>query len=442
MLQSYFKLSENNTSIRNEFIGGLTSFLATFYIIIVNPAILSQAGMPAPAVTTATILITFFSTLLMGIYSKNPIVVAPGMGLNAFFTYSVVIGGGHDYHTALGAVFLSGIIFILLSIFNLRVKVLDSIPLNLRNALAAGIGFFITFIGLINGGIIVKNPATFVALGPVVPTMAIFFIGLFATAYMYEKKFSGSLILGIIFTSVLSYPIGRWFGEAGHLAVGAKTLSTYSGIFSMPDFSLIMQMNVKAAFQASMIGVLFSFVFTDLFDSLSTFVGVAEAGNLKDQDGRPFNVKQSLLADAVATVFSGVLGSSPATSYIESAAGIHAGARTGLASVFTAILFLPFLFFTPLLSTIPMFATSPILVLVGLFMIRPMAKIPWDQFDEALPCFLAIILIPLTFSITQGIIWGFVSYTILKVLLGKYKQLPLSIYVIFVLCLFALFFHS
>lgn len=425
-----FRLSENKTSLRIEIIAGITTFLATMYIIVVNPDIISKTGMPFSGVLTATVLVSAFSSIMMGLYANNPIVLAPGMGLNAFFTFTVVAGMGIKWEVALGAVFWSGVIFFLLSIFNIRTKIVQAIPRQIRYAVSAGIGLFITLIGFINAGFIVDDPATLLGFGGFTPVTVTFIIGLFVTSVMVVKKIKGALITGIIITTILSIPIGRFWGEA--------TLIEWKGFFAAPDFSLLFAMDLLGSLKLSLVPVVFAFLFTDMFDSLSTFVGVAEAGNLKDENGDPVNIKQSLIVDSVSTTISGIFGSSPGTSYIESATGIEEGGRTGLTAIVAGVLFLPFMFFSPLLSVVPSSATATALVLVGVFMMKPVTQINWGKYDDAIPAFLALILIPATYSITQGIIWGFLSWTFIKLLIGKFDEITPMLIAIDVMALLAL----
>lgn len=416
-------MAKNSTSILTEIVAGVSSFLATSYIIVVNPTILSQAGMPFSAVLTATVLVSFFSSLMMGLYARNPILVAPGMGLNAFFTFSVVLGMKVPYPIALGAVFWSGIIFLLLSVFNVRTHIVRAIPRPLRFAIAAGIGLFITLIGFVNAGFVVHNPATVVGVSKLNPALITFLVGLMVTAVLVAKKIKGALLLGILITTIAAYPLGRWWGDTG-------TIVSWQGLWAAPDFSLVLKMDLLHSLTWAMVPVIFAFVFTDMFDSLSTFVGLSEASNLLEENGEPKNIKRSLITDAIATTLSGLLGSSPATAYIESAVGIEAGGRTGLTAITGAVLFLPFLFLSPLLSTVPPIATGTALVLVGVFMVSPVVRIKWLQWDEAIPAFLAMVLIPFTYSITQGIIWGFLSWTVLKLVTGKRNEISLTLWII------------
>ncbi|GHA55840.1 NCS2 family permease [Pontibacter akesuensis] len=432
-MESFFQLKQNNTSVKTEVVAGISSFLATAYIIVVNPTVLSQAGMPFSGVLTATVLVSFFSSLMMGLYARNPILVAPGMGLNAFFTYSAVLGLGVTWQVALGAVFWSGIVFLLLSVLNVRTLIVQAIPKQLRYAIAAGIGLFISLIGLANARFIVANPATIIGIGPMTPALLTFLAGLLLTAVLLVRNVKGGILLGILFTTLAAYPIGRWWGT------DLEPLITWQGMFSAPDFSLLLQLDLANSLQLAVIPVIFAFVFTDMFDSLSTFVGLAEAANLLDAHGEPRHVKRSLTTDAVATTLAGLVGSSPGTAYVESAVGIEAGGRTGLTAVVGGLLFLPFLFLAPLLSMVPPIATAPALVLVGAFMVRPVVKIDWFQLDDAIPAFLAMILIPFTYSITQGIVWGFLSWTVLKLVTGKRKEISAGLWVIDLFALSALF---
>jgi adenine/guanine/hypoxanthine permease len=400
------------------------------YIIVVNPAVLSQAGLPFSGVLTATILVCFFSSLMMGLYAKNPILVAPGMGLNAFFTYTAVLGMGIPWQVALGAVFWSGILFIVLSIFNIRTYIVKAIPKQLRYAIAAGIGLFITLIGFINSKLIGPNPATVMGLNEIEPITITFLGGLLLTTLLVVRKIPGAIIIGIIVTTLAAIPLGRWWGDT--------PIIVWKGMFSQPDFSLFLKLDYVNSLQLAVWPVIFAFVFTDMFDSLSTFVGIAEAAQLFDEQGNPRNLKRSLLTDAVSTTLAGLFGSSPGTAYIESAVGIEQGGKTGLTAVVAAFLFLPFMFLSPLLSVIPTIATAPALILVGAFMIKTVTKINWNELDDAIPAFLAMVLIPFTYSITQGIIYGFLSFTLVKMAVGKYKEISPALLIIDVFAILAI----
>ncbi len=444
-MENFFRFRENNTTLRTEVLAGITSFLACMYIIVVNPAILKDAGMPFPAVLTATVLVCFFSSVAMGIYAKNPIIVAPGMGINAFFTYTAVIGMGMSWQTALGTVFWSGVMIMILSFSNIRVHILKAIPHSVRMGLASGIGLFIALIGLENAGFLIANKATLISKAPLNAMTATFLIGLAITIILVIKKIPGSLILGIIFTTLIAIPIGRLWGDASAVNFGTKTLVTFSGglngFFAAADFSLFMSMDFLGALKFSAIPVIFVFVFVDMFDSISTFVGIAEATNLIDENGEPRNVKQSLIVDGFSTLISGIFGTSAGTAYIESATGIREGGRTGLTAIVGGLLFLPCMFFSPLLSVIPSIATSPILVLVGALFMIPMTRLDWSDFEVSFPAFISMILIPFTFSITEGIVFGLLSYTIIKLVMGKYKELTTMLIVLDIISIIFLIYN-
>ena len=438
MLEKIFELKKNRTDIKTELLAGITTFLAAMYIIVVNPAIISKTGMPFNGVLTATVLVSAFSTIMMGIYAKNPILVAPGMGLNAFFAFSVVINMGVKWETALGSVFWAGIVFLILSVFNVRTSIVKAIPKQIRFAVSVGIGLFIALIGFVNAKFIVGDPETLIKLGKMDAISVTFLIGLLLTALLIVKKIKGALIIGIITTTIISIPIGRLYGDASAVNFGLPTLVTWKGFFASPDFSLIMKMDLIGSLKFAIWPITFAFLFTDMFDSLSTFVGVAEAADLIDENGEPRNVKESLIVDAFSTTISGLFGTSAGTAYIESATGIEEGGRTGLTAVVSGLLFIPFMFISPLLSVVPEIATAPALIIVGVFMMKPVLKINWINFDDAIPCFLALVLIPFTYSITQGIIWGFLSWTIIKFVVGKNKEVTPMLIAIDIFAILAL----
>jgi AGZA family xanthine/uracil permease-like MFS transporter len=430
---SFSGLKKDQVSISTEILAGISSFLATAYIIVVNPSILSQTGMPFSAVLTATVLVSFFSSLMMGLYANNPILVAPGMGLNAFFTFTAVLTDKLPWQVALGTVFWSGIFFLLLSVFNIRSYIVKAIPKPLRFAIAAGIGLFITMIGFANAGFIVASPATMVSLGKLSAPTLTFIAGLAITVILLIRNVKGSILIGIVLTSLLAWPIGRWWG-------GSVPVITIGNIIASPDFSLLFELDLVNSLKWSLAPIILAFVFTDMFDSLSTFVGLAEAANLLDENGEPRNIRKSLIVDAFSTTIAGLTGSSPGTAYIESAVGIEQGGKTGLTAITGAFLFLPFLFLSPLLSAVPSIATAPALVLVGVFMMKPVVRINWNQLSEAFPAFLAMVLIPFTYSITQGIIWGFLSWTVLQVATGKFREISLALIIIDIFAILALIF--
>ena len=427
-----FELKKNRTTVQTEIIAGISSFLAMSYIIVVNPNILSQAGMPFSGVLTATVIVCFFSSVTMGIYAKNPVLVAPGMGLNAFFTYSAVLGMNVPWETALGAVFWAGVVFLILSAFNIRTYIVQAIPKPLRYAIAAGIGLFITLIGFANAKFIVTNPSTLIGIGELTAPVLTFLAGLLITAVLIVRNVKGAILIGILFTTLAAYPVGRWWGTE------TSTLVNYNGIFSAPDFSLLFRLDMLNSLKFAVLPVIFAFVFTDMFDSLSTLVGLSEAADMLDENGEPRNLKRALVTDAVATTLAGLVGSSPGTAYVESAVGIEEGGRTGLTAVVGGLLFLPFLFLAPLLSVVPSIATAPALVLVGVFMIKPVTKVNWNKLDDAIPAFLAMVVIPFTSSITEGIIWGFLSWTLIKIAVGKRSEITPALLIIDAFAILAL----
>jgi AGZA family xanthine/uracil permease-like MFS transporter len=431
MVKKYFKFKDNGTNYKKETLAGITTFLATCYITVVNPQILSQTGMSYSGVLTSTVLLAFFSTLSMGIFAKNPIVVAPGMGLNAFFTFTLCLSMKVPWPTALGAIFWSGLFFLILSLFNLRTFILNAIPKPLRYAISCGIGLFISLIGLTNAGFLVPHESTIITQQSLNPKLWTFIIGLFVTALLSCKKVKGAFLIGMLLTTLMAYPLGRWWGE--------EIILSYQGSFSPPDFSLIGKLNFIDSLKFSFFPIILTLLLTDIFDSLSTFIGISLAGNLLDKKGNPQNIKRSLIVDSLSTLFAGLLGTSSGTSYIESVVGIREGGRTGFVAVVSAFLFLPLMFFSPLLAMIPSLATAPILVLVGVYMMSPITKIDWNNLEEAIPCFLSLILIPLTYSITHGMVWGFLMYSFLKIFGGKREEVTPPLIILNILATLSLF---
>lgn len=418
MLESTFKLSEHGTTVRTEVLAGVTTFLTMAYIMFVNPMILADAKMDPGAVFVATCLAAAIGTAIMGLYANYPIALAPGMGLNAYFTYGVVLGMGHTWQVALGAVFLSGVLFIILSLLPIREWVVNAIPKSLKIAISAGIGLFLAIIGMKAAGLVVDHPATLVTLGDVTaPTVLLACAGFVAMVVLDHLRVPGAIIVSILGVTLLGVVLG---------------LSPAGGIVSMPPSlaPTLMQMDIAGALNVGLVAVIFAFFFVDLFDTAGTLVGVAHRAGLLDADGRLPRLKKALMADSVATVVGAGLGTSTTTSYIESAAGIRAGGRTGLTACVVALLFLLGLFFSPLAGTIPAYATAPALVYVACLMARGLAELDWDDHTESAPGVIAAITMPLTFSIAHGIAFGFISYVAIKLLSGQAAKVSIAVYVI------------
>ena len=427
-LESTFKLKELGSNPRTEVVAGLTTFLTMAYIIVVNPLVLSDAGVPMNGALFATVLVAAISSILMGLYANLPIALAPGMGLNAFFTYTLVLAMGLSWQQALGAVFISGIGCIIISLpgLNLREAIVRAVPSGVRLGVAAGIGLFLALIGLVNAGVIVGSPATVVAFGGFSANFVLFVIGLVVAGWLLVKKVRGALLVGILVASVLTM-----IAQALGWVEGAVAYPT--GIVALPSFETFMQMDLRGVLTLAVLGPVFALLFTDLFDSISTFMAVAKVADLQEPDGTPKNVGKALLADSVATMISGPIGSSSATSYIESAAGVNAGGRSGLTAVVAGLLFLPFMFFSPLLGLIPSVATAPVLVLVGLFMMSTLKDLDWEDYATVIPAFVAMIAIPFSYSITTGIVLGFIVHVLLKILTGKIGEISVILWAVFVL---------
>ncbi len=434
-MRKFFKMDERGTDTRTEVIAGITTFLTMAYIIIVNPMILSKTGMDFAGVLFATVLVSSLSSILMGLYANLPYALAPGMGINAFFTFTLVLGMGVDWQTALGAVFVSGIVFILLTITKVRTWIVYAIPASLRFAVAAGIGLFLALIGLAEVGFVKTGP-TIVTFGGFNAQTLLFLVGLVIAAILVSTRIKGALLLSIVINSIIAIIVSLIGVKQGWLENPIAVVP--SKVVELPSLSVFFKLNIAGALKWGMIGPVFTLLFTDMFDSISTFLGVAQVGGLLDENGQPINVDKALMVDALGTTFSGLFGTSSATTYIESAAGVEEGGRTGLTAVVAGLLFLPFMFFSPLLSLIPAVATSPVLLMVGVFMAQALRNIDWKTMDEAIPAFIAFIMIPLTYSITQGIIWGFLSYTLIKLFLGKFKDLNLTLILIDIFAIIAL----
>lgn len=421
MFEKFFKLKDNGTNSRTEVIAGITTFLTMAYILAVNPSILSATGMDANALFTSTAIAAIIGTLVMALWAKLPFALAPGMGLNAFFAFSVVIGMGHTWQFALTAVLIEGIIFILLTVFNVREAIANSIPTSVKTAISAGIGLFIAFIGLQNAGIIVKHDATLVSLGDITTGTALLgLIGLLITSILVVKKVKGDLLIGIILTAIIGIPLG-----ITHLNGFISVPPSIEPIFFKFEFENILSFD--------MLIIVFTFLFVDIFDTLGTLVGVSTKAGMLDKDGKIPNAKKAFMADALGTTAGAVLGTSTVTTYVESAAGVSEGGRTGMTALIAAICFGIALFFSPVFLAIPGAATAPALILVGLYMLSPIKNLDLTDFSEAIPAFITIIAMPLSYSIAEGITLGVLSYVIINLVSGNYKKLSIGMYILAVL---------
>lgn len=443
-MEKFFKLQERNTTVSKEIIGGITTFLAMAYILAVNPSILSASGMSWGAVFTATALSAAIATFVMAFCANLPVALAPGLGLNAFFTYTVVLGMGCTYQLALTAVLLEGILFIILSLCGVREAIIKSIPEGLKKAVAVGIGLFIAIIGLANAGIVSTETGTLI--GYVNFTMAnktaiVAVIGLILTIVLYTLKVPGAILVGIIVTTIVGIPFGVTTIPENFRPLSAPSAPT---VFAF-DFKGIF-CTTAGKFSFAVIGqffvIFFTFLFTDLFDTIGTLLGVAEQGNLKDSNGEVQNVKGALMADAVGTAVGACLGTSTVTSFVESSSGVAAGARTGLASVTTGILFLLALFLSPLFFLIPSAATAPALIFVGYLMMKSVVEIKFDDPTEGIPAFITIMTMPFSYSIAKGIQWGIISYVIAKCAGKKFKEIPVVTWILAVIFLADIFFEA
>lgn len=418
MLEKLFKLGENRTNVKTELVAGMTTFLTMAYIIFVNPAILSSTGMDHGAVFVATCLAAAIGCFVMGFWANLPIAQAPGMGLNAFFTYSVVLGMGYSWQVALAAVFVSGCLFILLSLMKIRELIIDSIPLSLRTGISAGIGLFLAFIALKNAGIVVASPATFVTLGEITSLHAVLAcVGFFITIGLVQRGVKGAVMIAILAVTAL----GLMFGDV-----------QWHGVISSPPSiaPTFLQLDFSGLLNVGMITVVFAFLFVDLFDTAGTLVGVASKANLIGEDGKIPRIGRALLADSTATSIGALLGTSNTTSYVESISGVAEGGRTGLTAVVGGVFFLLALFFSPLAGMIPAYATSGALFYVAILMLSGLVSVDWRDLTEAAPVVVTCLLMPLTFSIAEGISFGFISYAAIKVFSGKGREVSISVYVL------------
>ncbi|MCT8980382.1 NCS2 family permease [Shewanella algae] len=411
MLEKLFKLKQNKTSLKQEAVAGLTTFLTMAYIIFVNPSMLADAGMDQGAVFVATCVAAAIGCLVMGLLANYPIALAPGMGLNAFFTYTVVGEMGYSWETALGAVFLSGICFMILSLVRIREWVVNSIPMSLRLGIAAGIGLFLALIGLKSAGIVVANPATLVGMGDITAFPALMSVlGFFLIIAFVQRGYKAAVILSILAITVL----GLAFGDV-----------QYSGLVSMPPSIVptFMKMDLSGMLEISMISVVFAFLFVDLFDTSGTLVAVAHRGGFLDDKGRLPRLNRALTADSAATIAGAMLGTSTTTSYVESTSGVSAGGRTGLTAVVVGLLFLASLFISPLAGMVPAYATAGTLFYVAILMMSGLVHVEWEDLTEAAPVVVVCLLMPLTFSIATGIAFGFIAYAAIKLLCGRFRDL-------------------
>lgn len=411
MLEKLFQLKAHNTNVRTEILAGVTTFLTMAYILFVNPAILGETGMDKGAIFVATCLAAAIGSALMGLIANYPIALAPGMGLNAFFTYTVVLHMGHSWQVALGAVFISATLFFLLSIFRIREWIVNSIPLPLRSAIAAGIGLFLALIALKEAGLVVDNPATLVGLGDLTapgPLLAV--LGFFLIVALEARRITGAVMIGILAVTAIAIGLG---------------ITPFGGLVSMPPAiaPTFLQLDIMGALDVAMISVIFAFLFVDLFDNTGTLIGVAKRAGLMSKDGHLPKMGRALIADSAAAMGGSLLGTSTTTSYIESASGVAAGGRTGLTAIVVAGLFLLALFFAPLAGTVPAFATAPALLFVAVLMTSGLAEIDWDDITVAAPVVITALAMPLTFSIANGIAFGFIAWVVIKALAGRFKEL-------------------
>jgi len=430
LLESFFKLREHGTSVKTEVIAGFTTFLTMAYIILVNPLILSATGMDLNAVFVATCLAAALGTAIMGLVANYPMALAPGMGLNAYFTFSVVKGMGIPWQAALGAVFISGIVFLAVSLFKVREAIVNAIPRSLKFAISAGVGMFLAIIALKDASVIAAHPATYLTLGNIHnPTTLLAILGFFLIVALEYRKVPGSIIIGILVVTALSIALG---------------LSKFEGIFApVPSMApTFMKMDLHGAMSAGLVGVIFVFFFVDLFDTTGTLVGVSHRAGLLDKDGKLPRLKRALLADSVAITAGAIMGTSSTTAYIESAAGTAVGGRTGLTATVVAILFLACLWISPLAKTVPAYATAPALCYVAVLMARGLAEIDWNDLTESAPAVMTALAMPFTFSIADGIAFGFISYAVIKILAGRFADLKPAVVVIAALWIFKLAFFA
>ena len=422
MLKKLFGFDSTKTTVRTEIVAGITTFLTMSYILAVNPTMFGELdGMPMGSVFTSTALAAIVGCLAMALIGKLPFGLAPGMGLNAFFVYSVCMGMGYSWQFALTAVLIEGLIFIVLTLTNVREAIVDAIPMSLRNAIGAGIGLFIAFIGLKSAGVVVDDGATLVALGDITSGSALLaFIGLIITGFLYARNVPGAILLGILITMIIGIPLG---------------VTEFKGVVSVPESisPIFCKFEFDKIFSVDMLVVVFTFFFIDMFDTVGTLVGVCTKANMIDEKGNIQRVKQAFMADSIATTVGAVLGTSTTTTYVESAAGVAQGGRSGLTAFVVGGCFVVALFFSPLFLSIPSAATAPALIIVGLLMMEQVKNIPFDDFSESIPAFVCMIMMPLTYSISNGILLGMITYVLMNMICGKFKKLSPAIYILAVL---------
>ena len=419
MLKKLFGFDSTKTTVRTEIVAGITTFLTMSYILAVNPTMFGELdGMPVGSVFTSTALAAIVGCLAMAFIGKLPFGLAPGMGLNAFFVYSVCMGMGYSWQFALTAVLIEGLIFIVLTLTNVREAIVDAIPMSLRNAIGAGIGLFIAFIGLKSAGVVVDDGATLVALGDVTSGSALLaFIGLVITGFMYSRNVPGAILLGIIITMVIGIPLG---------------VTEFKGIVSAPESiaPIFCQFEFDKIFSVDMLVVVFTFFFIDMFDTVGTLVGVCTKAKMLDENGNIHRVKQAFMADSIATTVGAILGTSTTTTYVESAAGVAQGGRSGLTALVVGACFVIAIFFSPLFLSIPSAATAPTLIIVGLLMAEQIKNVNFDDFSESIPAFVCMLMMPLTYSISNGILIGMITYVLMNMICGKYKKLSPAMYIL------------
>lgn len=421
MLKKLFGFDPSKTTVKTEIIAGITTFLTMSYILAVNPSMFSELSMPGGAVFTSTALAAIIGCVAMAFFGKLPFGLAPGMGLNAFFVYSVCLGMGYSWQFALTAVLIEGIIFIILTITNVREAIVNAIPASLRNAIGAGIGLFIAFIGLSSAGVVVADEATLVDLGNITSGSGLLaMIGIIITGFLYVKKVPGAILLGIIITMIIGIPMG---------------VTEFKGVLSKPESisPIFFKFQFDNIWSLDMVSIVFTFLFIDMFDTVGTLVGVCTKAKMVDEKGNIARLKQAFMADSIATTAGAMLGTSTTTTYVESAAGVAQGGRSGLTAFIIAVCFAVALFFSPLFLSIPSAATAPALVLVGLMMMESVTKIDFTDFSEALPAFICIITMPLTYSISNGILIGMITYVLMNMICGNFKKITLVMYILTIL---------